>query len=128
MMRKIGFTLLCAGGLFTTNAFSTTYHTFRQGLAIEYELPVNDPQVFSNIFFWKLKATCTIISETPENPISATMLRKSGSINDVQLAAGDSMGLTIQAGDKLNVTADSGAKVELVNRGNKTIIASCSTG
>ena len=126
-MRKIGFSLLCAGGLFTTNVFSTTYHTFTQGLAVEYILPVNEPQVFSNIFFWKLKATCTIISELSENPLSATMLRKSGSINDIQLAAGDSMGLTIQAGDKLNVTADSGAKVELVNRGEKTVIASCAT-
>lgn len=127
MIRKIGFTLLCASGLLTTNAFSVTYHNFTQGLAVEYELPANDPQVFSNIFFWKIKATCTIISDPPENPLSVKMLRKTGSVNQIPLSAGDSMGLVVQPGDKLNVTADSGAKVELLNLGPKTIRASCST-
>ncbi len=127
MIRKIGYTLLCGCSLFTTNAFSTTNHLLSQGLVIEYELPVNDPQIFSNIFFWTLKATCTIISDTNENPISVKMLRKTGSINDTPLTTGDSMGLVVQPGDKLNITAVSGAKVELVNHGLKSIKASCST-
>ena len=127
MLRKIGFSLLCGCGLFSTTAFSLTTHIFAQGMAIEYELPANDPQVFSNIFFWTLKATCTILSDTNENPISVKMLRKTGSVNDTQLTTGDSMGLVVQPGDKLNITAVSGAKVELVNRGSRTIKANCST-
>lgn len=127
MMRKIGFTLLCAGSLLTTNAFSTTYSTFRQGLAMEYELPANDPLVISNILFWQIKAVCVITSENTGNPLSVKMLRKTGSVNDTLLATGESMGLTVQPGDIFNVTADSGAKVQLVNLGNKTIKATCST-
>ena len=126
-MRKIGLGLLCGCSLVSSTAFSTTNHIFSQGMAVEYELPVNDPQVFSNIFFWTLKATCTILSENNENPISVKMLRKTGSVNDTLLTTGDSMGLVVQAGDKLNITAVSGAKVELVNLGQKSIKASCST-
>jgi hypothetical protein len=100
-------------------------HIFTQGVGIEYELPVNDPQVFSNIFFWTLKATCIIVSDTAANPISVKMLRKTGSVNDTPLTTGDSLGLIVQPGDKINITAVSGAKVELVNHGNKTIKASC---
>lgn len=127
MIRKIGLALLCSCGLYNTSSFSMENHIFTQGVAIEYELPVNDPQVFSNIFFWTLKATCVIVSDTATNPISVKMLRKTGSVNDTQLTTGDSLGLVVQPGDKLNITAVSGAKVELLNRGNKTIKASCST-
>ncbi len=127
MMRKIGVTLLCAGGLFTTSAFSVTHHVFTQGIAVEYELLPNDPQVFSNIFFWTVKAVCTVISDVPENSITVTMLRKSGSVNGIPLIAPDTIGLTAQPSDKLNITADSGAKVELLNLGTHAIKASCAT-
>jgi len=127
MMRKIGLTLLCAGSLLTTNAFSIQYSTFKPGLAMEYELPANDPLVISNILFWQIKAVCVITSENLGNPLSVKMLRKTGSVNDTLLATGESMGLTVQPGDIFNVTAESGAKVQLVNLGDKTIKATCST-
>jgi hypothetical protein len=126
MMRKVGLTLLCASSLLTTDAFSTTYSTFKVGRPIEYELPVNDPLIISNILFWQIKAVCLIISDPPGTPITVTMLRKTGSVNDTPLATGDSIGLTVQPGDIFNVTADSGAKVQLVNLGSKPIKASCS--
>lgn len=127
MMRKIGLALLCASGLFTTNAFSTTSHVFTQGVPVEFELPVNDPQVFSNVFFWTIKASCTVISPNAENPISVKMLSKKGKVNDLALVAGDSMGLVLQNNEKLMITAESGAKVQLVNLGDKTIKAICNT-
>lgn len=142
MMRKIGLTLLCAGSLFTTGAFSTTYSTFSQGRGIEYEIPVNNSLVITNILFWQVKAICVITSESicqpmsmmlkseptnAGNPLMVTMLRKSGSVNDKLLATGESIDLTVQAGDVFYVTADSGAKVELFNLGQKSIKASCST-
>lgn len=128
MLRKIGLLLLCAGGIVATPIFSMTEHLFMQGRPIEYALTPNDPQVFSNIFFWKIQAVCTILGESdgaPGTHISARMLRKSGTINDTRLATGDSIGLVVQPGDKLFITADSGAKVEMVNLGEETIIASC---
>ena len=125
IMRKIRIALLCVSNLLASNAFSSTEHLFSQGRAIEYELPSNDPQIFSNIFFWKIQATCTIISDNAGSPITAKMLRKTGAINDMPLATGDSIALVVQPGDKLYITADSGAKVEMVNLGEKKIIASC---
>lgn len=128
MLRKIGVTLLCATGLFATNAFSTTEHLFTQGLAVEYELPPNDPQVFSNIFFWEVKAICIVISDVQDNTIRIKMLRKSGSVNGLNLTTDDVTSLTAHPGDKLHITAASGAKVELTNVGAQPIKASCSTG
>ena len=126
-MRKVGLTLLCAGGLFSANAFSITNHNFQQGLSVEYELPVNEPQVFSNIFFWTIKATCIVATENYESNIGVTMLRKTGSVNEIDLTAGDSLVLTLLNGATLNITAESGSKVELVNKSDKVVKAICST-
>ncbi len=127
MLRKIGIALLFVGGLLTTNAFSTTNYIFTQGMAVEFEFPVNDPQIFSNIFFWTLKASCAILGQIPETAVSVKMLRKTGSVNGTDLTAGDEIGILLHTGDMLNITAESGAKVELVNRGTQTIKASCTT-
>ena len=125
MLRQIGLILLCVSNILATPAFSMTEHLLVQGRPIEFALIPNDPQVFSNIFFWKIQAVCTILGETAAAPISAKMLRKTGTINETLLGTGDSSGLVVEPGDKLFITADSGAKVELVNLGEETIIASC---
>ncbi len=126
MMRKIGLFLI-GSVLFSTNAFATTNHVFAPGLAIEYELPTNDPQVFSNVLFWTIKATCTIVSDSPESHISIKMIRKTGSVNDLPLNAEQPVELIVKQGDKLNITANSGAQVELINHSEQTIKASCAT-
>lgn len=127
MLRKIGFSLLMICSLISTSAFATTEHIFTQSLSVEYDLPVNDPQVFSNIFFWTIKANCLIFSENSENHLTVKMLRKTGTVNAMQLASGDLVELTVQSGEKINITAESGAKVELVNIGDKVIKATCSS-
>lgn len=127
MIRKIVMSLLCASGLWASNAIATTEHVFSQGMAIEYELPVNDPQVFSNIFFWTIKANCMLTSEAPENIISVKMLKKSGTVNTRELVSGDSVELLVQTGETIFIAAESGAKVELNNLGTKKVMASCSS-
>lgn len=127
MIRKIGVSLLCAGSLFTTCAFSTSDHVFTQGLAIEYELPTNEAQTFSNIFLWTIKAVCTVISDAPDNPLTIKMLRKTGVVNGDPLKSGDLVNLIVHPGDKLYITADPAAKVELMNTGPQTIKASCAS-
>jgi hypothetical protein len=121
-------TLLCAIGLCATPSFAATEHPFTQGISIEYELLPNEPQVFSNVFFWEIKAVCTIISNTPDNKISIKMLRKTGSVNGVPLTTDEITYLTGQPGDKLYITAPSGAKVELTNLGAQSIKTSCTAG
>ena len=127
MLRKITAIIICAASIFTTSAYSTTQHVFTQGLAVEYEFPVNDPQVFSNIFFWTIKATCTIVSGAPESLISAKMLKKTGIVNGTTLATNETFTTTLRVGDKLNIVAIAGSQVELINLGTETIKASCTT-
>lgn len=128
MIRKFSLIIFCAIGLFTINAHARANHSFAQGLAIEYELPPNDPQVFSNIFFWTVSATCTVISEVEDNLISINMLRKAGAVNGIELITGDSMNLFLHPGDQLKIRAESGSKVELTNLGTVPIKTSCTTG
>jgi hypothetical protein len=127
MIQKIGVALLCACSIFSTSTFSATNHVFMQGLTVDYEIKPNEPQVFSNIFFWTIKAVCTVISEAPDNSISVKMLKKTGSINGIPLTAGDTTELVVHPGDKLYITANSGANVELTNQGIVSIHASCAT-
>jgi len=126
-MKKIKLALLCAASLLTTNAFSITNHEFSLGSSVQYELPPNDPQIFSNIFFWSIKAVCSVVSEGPESVLFVTMLHKNGVFNDNKLPEGSSMSIVVQPHDKFFITAVSGAKVELVNQGNQTLLANCST-
>lgn len=128
MLRKIGLTLLCAGALLSQNTFSATEHTFGLASAYEFILPPNVPQVFSNIFFWSVDAKCNIISESESNLFSFTVLRKSGSLNNISLSQGDAMVLVVHPGDQLHITAASGGRVELTNHGDSTIKATCSSG
>lgn len=128
MLPKIGLTMLCAIGLFSGNAFAITEHTFNQVAAYEITLPPNEPQIFTNTFFWSLEAKCTIESENGNNPFAFTILRKSGSLNGIPLALGDAMDVTVHPGDIIYITAASGARVELINRGEKTFKANCYNG
>lgn len=126
MLRKIGLTVLCATGLFSTNAFSAIEHSFSQSVtSYEFVLPSNEPQIFTNTFFWSVEAICTIISDASENPFSFTVLRKSGTLNGVQLSKGDAMELIVHSGEQLHISAASGGRIELINRGETTFKASC---
>lgn len=127
MTRNIGAVLLGLGCLLATHAFSARQHTFQPGLAVDYELPINDPQVFSNVFMWTVKASCTIKSTEASNIVSFKVLRKTGSINNMNLSAGDAMTLTLQPREIIYITALPGAKVELLNEGATTIVASCTS-
>ena len=125
MLRKIGLTMLCATALLSTNAFSVTEHTFNIASTYEFTLPSNEPQVFTNIFFYSIDATCTIISDAQDNPFNFTILRKSGSLNGIPLSTGSTMDLIVHPGDKLHITAVSGGRMELTNHGENTMKASC---
>lgn len=128
MKRTICAAVLAMGGLLaSTHAFAIGSYTFQSGIPVEYELPPNEPQVFSNVFMWPVKASCKIISATPENTIAFRVLRKNGSVNDVKMSSGDQMTLVFYPNDVVHITAASGGKVELLNLGKNKISALCST-
>lgn len=125
MIRKLSLAALCAVTLCHNVAFSATEHVFTQAPHFDFTLPSNEPQIFTNTFFWTIKSKCKIISNTLENPFSLTVLRKTGSLNGVKLSKGDSLDVIVNAGDSVFITADSGGRVELTNKGEQTITARC---
>lgn len=126
MLRKIGCTVLSAFTLFSADALATN-HNLAPNLTIEYDLPANNPQVFSNYFFWTITATCVIHTQDNSNTIIVKGLNKKGKINGTPLTEGQTMVLTIHDNDRLVISADSGAKVELTNQGAHSVKAVCST-
>lgn len=126
MIKKIGLSCLSLASIIANHAFALTPDVFRAGPAVEYVLPINEPQVIANQFIWPIKAVCTMSSDNDNNLFSFKVLRKSGSFNGTPLTAGDTVNIVIHNHDKVNIFAVSGAQVELVNRGEKTMYASCS--
>ncbi len=112
--------------LFVSPTFAGTTHILNQGVGLDYELAPQDPQVLVNFMFSPIKATCTIVSDSLENPIEITMLKKNGVLNGESLKQGESVELLIKGGDVFIFSVDSGAKIQLLNKGDEHVKASCS--
>jgi hypothetical protein len=126
MLRKIGYTLLCAAAAFTTNAYSMV-HNLQVGITLEYFLPPNEPQEFANTWFWPVTANCLMTTTDDSNLLFVEALKKNGAINDVPMSEGESREITIQNSENLKIKADSGAKVKITNKGDHVVKASCSS-
>lgn len=126
MLRKIGFSLLCAAVTLSTNVYSTT-HSLQSGLSLEYILAPNKPETFINYMYWEIEANCKITTEDEGNELLAEALAKKGKVNGVTLIKGDSMRVIVHHGETLKISAESGAKVRITNLGQHAIKATCST-
>lgn len=127
MLRKIGFTLLCAAASLSTSAYSIPIHSLIPGVTLEYELPSNQPQVFVNYMFWTIEANCKMETQDQSDELFVEALSKKGKVNDIVLAEGQSMKVTIQNGQNLKINADSGARVRITNLGTGLVKAICSS-
>ena len=127
MIQKISVILFCAFYLLPGTVLAANHEVFAPGLTLEYELPVNVPQVFSNVFLWTVKGNCTIISDTEDNPIQVRAKRGTGAINNTDIQEGDTLLFNVKNGENLFLLANSGSQVELTNQGEKTIKARCSS-
>lgn len=95
------------------------------GNSIDYTLLPQEPQVFTNVFYWVIKANCTIYSDIEDNNILIKFLKKTGSVNNQHLNAGDELNITLHNEEVISIVSNPGSKVELVNQGNTTIKATC---
>ncbi|CAM2975893.1 hypothetical protein [Legionella worsleiensis] len=127
MLRKIGFSLLCAASIVSTNVYSVVTNIMQPSMSIDYELMPNEPQLFVNYLYWDLQANCVITTNDESNELFVEALAKQGTINDVILVKGATMRIIVRQGDTLKINAQSGAKVKITNLGQNTIKASCST-
>ncbi|ASQ46305.1 hypothetical protein [Legionella clemsonensis] len=126
MLRKLGYSLFCAGALFSASALAIN-HNLTAGINVEYELAPNTPEEFINSWFWSITSTCTIRTKDLSDAIFVEALKKTGKINNITLSQGDTLLVEVHNGDKVIITADSGSKVRLTNQGQNTVFADCTT-
>lgn len=125
MLKKIAIGLLFAA----SPVWSATMHAWPAAGntdAIQFTLPPQEPQAFTNQFYWTITAHCKIESENLENRISVKFLRKTGQVNDIKLKSGDTIELTLQNKSSISIVSPPGSKVELTNNEDKPMHAFCS--
>lgn len=128
MLKKIGFSLLLVAASVSTNVYSVTInHQLQLGMSIEFNLPPNDPQLFTNYMFWAVDANCRISTEDESDALFAEATNKKGKINNVALNKGDSALVIVHDGDNLKLSADSGAQVRITNQGEHMVKAVCNS-
>lgn len=127
MFKKIGLTLLCVAATITTSTYAVAKNNVLQvGATLEYDLPPNQAQTFSNYMFWEVQADCKIVTPDASNVLYAFATAKKGKLNDIPWVKGDSMRVTVHNGDILKITASAGAQVQITNEGESLVKAICS--
>lgn len=127
MLRNLGIGLFLVAATLSAPSYSMATHTLQTGITLDYDLPANDPQVFSNYMFWTVEATCTVSSSDNNIILFAKVLAKKGKINDVEVATGNTIQMAMHSGESFKLSADSGAKVEITNLGTQNVHATCNS-
>ncbi len=129
MLRKIAFGLLCMASSLNTHAYSLENNEIKPLVTttIDYEFLPKQPLILANYMFWTITANCVITTENPSVTLNFEGLAKKGKINEIPLAAGESMQVPVFNGQTLRLSADSGARVRITNLGELTVKASCTT-
>ena len=125
MLRKVGFTLLCAAISIGTPCYSMATHTLRPGVTLEYDLPPHTPQLFVNYMYWSVEALCTIVMEDEAVDLFVEAIDRTGKINDIPIVKGEKRTVPVVAGDKLKLNADARAKVQITNMSDRMVHATC---
>ncbi|STX28414.1 Uncharacterised protein [Legionella beliardensis] len=123
-MRKVVLSLLAAGAFISAPVLAMN-HSLNAGVSVEYELPVNAPEVFTNFTFFKVHAICKIQTQDESNVIHIKALNRSGQVNGQVINTGDELDLTLHNGETIDLVAESAAQVELTNKGEHLIKAKC---
>lgn len=127
MRKNICLGIFCIGTLLSYSSFALENNVIPlKIITVDYDLPPNQPQVFSNYMFWTIEANCKMTIEGDSTNFFLAALAKKGKINDLPIVAGQSLQLTIRANENLKIIAESGAKVEITNLGPQMAKASCS--
>jgi hypothetical protein len=128
MKKKIGL-FLCGLGCLISSAYTSPSNEFipTLGMAFPIELLPNEPQSFFNPLSFTIRLNCTLISQESEIQLAFSILRKSGTINNVTVNAGDTITMSFMPNEQVELSALPGGKVELTNIGEEAVTASCYT-
>ncbi|MCH9763529.1 MAG: hypothetical protein K0U24_04770 [Gammaproteobacteria bacterium] len=125
MKKQLTTALFCMGAFLSAPTQANNEHMLQLTPSVDYDLPANEPQAFTNVFRWTINAECTIIKSDAKSAILFKVLRKEGRINDITLSRGESLRFNIQPKETFNISAIPGAAVELTNEGETTITVHC---
>lgn len=128
MLKRFAYTMLCAATSIVPAAYAVSQnHMLQAGITVEYDLPVNSAQLFTNYMFWTVEANCKMISSDESDVLFIEAVAKKGKINDIPISKGETLRLTIHNGDVMKITADSGAQVRITNEGQNNIKTTCNS-
>lgn len=130
MLNKITLSLLCvaASVSIATNSHAEQKNNLLQlGTTIEYDLPPNEAQTFSNYTFWEVQADCKIVTQDESNVFYAVATAKKGKLNGVPWTKGDTLRLTLYNGETMKISAVAGAQVKITNEGEHLVKAICTS-
>lgn len=132
MARYISTIIYCILSLVISIGYSKTLPNsgpheliFKDFAPMDFPLPPNDPQPFTNPLLWKFVGYCIVISDHPKNPISFTIKKKKGTINNVEFTEGESFFIIADAGQRFDLIAEGRARVEVINHGEQPISIKC---
>lgn len=132
MTRYISILIFCIFSLHASAGFTKTHSNmephelvFRGFAPMDFPLPPNDPQPFTNPLLWKFVGYCIVVSNYPKNPISFTIKKKKGTINNVEFLEGESFYVVAEAGQRFDLIAEGRARVEVINHGAQPIAIKC---
>lgn len=126
MFKKMLVSLSLAVSVLATPVYALPEIYLGQSSGIEFVIPPNDAQVFTNVFMWTINANCEIeCDKGTTNTVQFKVLKKSGSLNGESLKSGDSRSVDVNSKDEMHISAHPGAKVELKNIGKTAIHAYC---
>lgn len=126
MFKKVLLSISLAVSAIAAPVYALPEIYLGQASGVEFILPPNESQIFTNVFMWTINANCEIQCDKNEvNTIKFKVLKKTGSLNGMHLKTGDTMSVDLHSNDAMIISAFPGSKVELKNTGRTTIHAYC---
>lgn len=79
MLRKVGLSLLCFTSLLCGNTFAAEINTLQaRSVSMEFDLPPNEPQNFTNYMFWSIEANCRMVLQDSNDVLYIVAQAKKG--------------------------------------------------
>ncbi len=91
------------------------------------KLSPKETQSLTNHSFWTVNATCNIHGSLTKSKIVVSVVANKGKVNGKNLSKGQATSVNVKNNDNISVSAEPGTTVTLINLGDNSVQAVCST-
>lgn len=91
------------------------------------KLSPNETKSLTNTYLWTINATCNIHGGQSKSKILVSIVESKGQVNGKHLSKGQATSVNVKNNDNISVSAEPGATVTLINLGENSVQAVCST-